>query len=344
MPIFNKHDAIEMLGRESHKEVHASSSSTGPDVAVILVNYNTAHLLPEAMTALRHAASKLSVRTILVDNASRDGSVALIRSSFSDCALIANDVNVGFGRANNQALPLAAGRYVLLLNTDAFVLPDTLEKTVNYMDAHPRCGILGVKLVGRDGALQPCARYFPTPLNLFLARTGLNRVFKGVRMVDDMAWDHASARSCDWVPGCYYLVRREVIDQVGLFDPRYFLYYEEVDHCFAARKAGWDVVCYPDTTVVHIGGESAKSEGPITQTGRQIEALQMESELLFFRKNHGVIGAWLNVLLTTLGDAIIAAKRLLKRRSSVGTQNCASHVALLWSLFRRTAWGTRPTR
>ena len=86
------------------------------------------------------------------------------------------------------------------------------------------------------------------------------------------------------------LVRREVIDKVGLFNPRYFHYYEEVVHCLSAKRAGWDVVFYPDTTVIHLGGESAKSEGDITLSGRQIKALQIESELLYFRKNHGVTG------------------------------------------------------
>lgn len=318
--------------------------NSNQDVSVIIVNYNTEGLLRDAIGRLLAATAQMSIKIVIVDNASKDNSVALIRSIFPRCDLIANETNVGFGRANNQALHLAEGRYVLLLNTDAFVSPDTLDKTIAYMDAHPRCGILGVKLVGRDGQLQPSARYFPTPWNLFLQRTGLNRFFKGVRMVDDMAWDHASVRQCDWVPGCYYLVRKEVIDQVGLFDPRYFLYYEEVDHCLAAKRAGWEVVFYPDTTVIHIGGESARSESEITPSGRQIEVFQIESELLYFRKNHGVAGVWMDVLLATLGDAIIVLKRMFKRNSPVVFSAYAKHVALVWSLFRGTRWGTRPTR
>ena len=112
-------------------------------------------------------------------------------------SVIENKLNVGFGRANNQALPHARGRYLLLLNTDAFVAPDTLQKTIEYMDAHPSCGVLGVKLVGRDGALQPSCRYFPTPLNVFLTTTGLKRFFPRTRLVDNMSWDHASVRECD---------------------------------------------------------------------------------------------------------------------------------------------------
>jgi len=323
---------------------HMQRMVQGNDLTIIVVNYNTGHLLEELIGSVHQASKALSVQTIVVDNASNDGSVELIRRRFGDCQLVVNPCNLGFGRANNRVLDLAQGRYVLLLNSDAFVSPDTLDKTVAYMDAHPRCGILGVKLVGRDGMLQPSARYFPTPWNLFLARSGLCKLFTHARMVDDITWDHASVRQCDWVPGCYYLVRKELIHQVGLFDPRYFLYYEEVDHCLAAKRAGWEVVFYPHTTVIHVGGESAKSEGEITQSGRQLEALQVESELLYFRKNHGVAGVWMNVLLTTLADAIIVLKRLLKRRSPVGFDVYAKHCALGWSLLSRTRWGMRPTR
>ncbi len=314
------------------------------DATAIIVNFNTVGLLREAIGRLQNAATLLSLKIAIVDNASADDSVTLIRREFPACHLIVNASNVGFGRANNQALDLVEGRYVLLLNTDAFVSEETLYKTITYMDSHPRCGILGVKLVGRDGALQPSARYFPTPWNLFLARTGLNRLLSGVRMVDDMDWDHASARQCDWVPGCYFLVRKSVIDQIGLFDPRYFLYYEEIDHCLAARRAGWEVTFFADTTVVHIGGESAKTTGQITAGGRQIEAMQIESELLYFRKNHGITGVWSQVLLSTAADAILLLKRLLKGTHPSGLSAHTRHAALVWSLFRRTAWATRPTR
>lgn len=296
------------------------------------------------MRLLRRSCDGVNAEVIFVDNASVDHSAELIRRDFSDCQLIENTTNVGFGRANNQALVLAKGRYILLLNTDAFVAPDALVKTVGYMDANPQCGILGVRLEGRDGELQPCARYFPTPVNQFLQRTGLHKVFKNVRMVDDMAWDHASVRQCDWVVGCYYLVRKELVTQIGLFDPRYFLYFEEVDHCFAAKKAGWSVVFYPHTTVVHLGGESAKSEGSITKGGKQLEALQIESELLYFRKNLGLSAAVSCVLLNTLADVIAAMKNLLKGKGLLELSYAWRHIRLVWSLWWRTRWATKPTR
>jgi N-acetylglucosaminyl-diphospho-decaprenol L-rhamnosyltransferase len=313
------------------------------DVTVILVNYNTANLLVDAIEAVRRSARGLKLNVVIVDNASRDNSVALMRG-LSDCMCIANEQNIGFGRANNQALEFVLGRYALLLNTDAFVSADSLDLTVNYMDANPECGVLGVKLTGRDGALQPSCRYFPTPWNVFLDNTGLARFFPKVKMVDDMRWDHATVRECDWVPGCFYLVRKEVLDTVGLFDPRYFLYFEEVDHCRAVKAAGWSVMFFPHTSVVHLGGESAKSEGALTSTGRQLSALQIESELLYFRKHHGLWGAWGAMALSNLGDAILALKVLLRGKGVNGIGIHWRHALTSWSVFRRTAYGKRATR
>jgi GT2 family glycosyltransferase len=313
-------------------------------VTAIVVNYNTGYLLHEALDALALAAHGIALQTVIVDNASKDDSAALMRRDFAQHQLIFNDQNVGFGRANNQAVPLITGDYVLLLNTDAFVQPETLRETLAYMQAHPRCGVLGVQLVGRDGAWQPSARYFPTPWNLFLKASGLARLFPGTRLVDDEQWHYDTPQVCDWVPGCYYLVRREVVDRVGLFDPRYFLYYEEVDHCFAVKQAGWDVVCYPHTRVVHIGGESAKSDGAITQSGRQLQGLQVESQQLYFRKNMGVAGLLSAVVLTLLADLINAGKCLLGRRAGERASAHTGHAGLYLSTLWRTRVGTQATR
>jgi len=315
-----------------------------PDISVIVVNYNTAHLLDPMFSAIEKGRGSLKLQIIVVDNASRDGSVEVLRSRHPTVELIENPVNVGFGRANNQVLPKLRGRYVLLLNTDAFVSSDTLPKTVGYMDAHPRCGVLGVKLVGRDGSLQPSCRYFPTPWNIFLVSTGLARFFPKTHLVDDLSWDHASERECDWVPGCYYLVRREVIDEVGLFDPRFFMYYEEVDHCRAVRKAGWSVIYYPFTQVIHTGGESALSAGPLTRSGRQISSIQIESELLYFRKHYGLAGVLGACALAVVADMIDACKGLIRRLDAKRTAAAAIHAQNVFKLLFATGLGLRATR
>jgi N-acetylglucosaminyl-diphospho-decaprenol L-rhamnosyltransferase len=315
-----------------------------PDVSVIVVNYNTAHLLDRLLSALDRGSGGLTLQLVVVDNASRDGSADLLRSRHLSVELIENTVNVGFGRANNQALERVRGRHVLLLNTDAFVAADTLPKTVEFMDAHPRCGVLGVRLIGEDGSLQPCCRYFPTPWNTFVASTGLQQLLPGTRLVDDMSWDHGSVRDCDWVPGCYYLVRSEVIARVGLFDPRYFLYYEEVDHCRAVRRAGWSVTYYPYTDVVHIGGESARNEGTLSSAGRQLSVLQIESELLYFRKHHGIVGLAGAVFLGMLADAIGTCKGLLRANGGGRVAAACRHAWRVFAVLVRTRFASRPTR
>ena len=134
-------------------------------ISVILVSYNTAQMSVEALNSLFASQGDFALEVFVVDNASKDDSVQVIQKAYPDITLIENKENVGFGRANNQVLDIAKGEYILLLNTDAFVQAETLQKTVQYMQAHPRCGVLGVKLLGRDGELQPSCRYFPTPFN-----------------------------------------------------------------------------------------------------------------------------------------------------------------------------------
>ena len=311
---------------------------------VLIVNYNTAHLLGPMFQSLKLSLGDISLRYLVVDNASSDDSLSVLKGEYPEALVIANDKNIGFGRANNQLLDYLQGRYALLLNTDAFVVPDTLTKTLDYMESHLECGVLGVHLTGRDGELQPSCRYFPTPLNVFLLRTGLNRLLPCVRMSDDMDWDHASVHECDWVPGCYFLIRREVIDQLGLFDPRFFLYYEEIDYCKRVKEAGWKVVYYPYTSVVHIGGESAKSTGEVTDEGRQISSLQIESELLYFRKHLGRTGLAWHMLLVSIGDAFLVLKALLKGRGKDALLACWKHFCLTWHLLRATKLATQPTR
>ena len=325
-------------------EAQAAGPGRQPTVSVILVSYNTVALLEPCLERLAAATARIDAQVMLVDNASRDDSVALLRRDYGRFDIVANDVNVGFGRANNQVLDRVRGRYVLLLNTDAYVEPDTLDKTIAYMDAHPRCGVLGVRLVGADGALQPSCRYFPTPWNKFLTQTGAQRLFPGTRLVDDMGWDHATVRQCDWVPGCYYLVRKEVIDAVGLFDPRFFLYFEEVDHCRAVKQAGWDVTYFPDTTVVHLGGESAKSEAGQLDQGKQISTLQTESEFLYFRKHHGAFGAWSALALSWVANLVTAIRRTLRRRPGRPIAEAWRNMRQSGTVFMATHAGRQPTR
>lgn len=312
-------------------------------ISVLLVSYNTAEMSVKALDSLYASTGDFELEVFVIDNASKDHSVKLIKKSFPNITLIENDINVGFGRANNQALSLLSGEYVLLLNTDAFVQPDTLQKSIMYMQSNPGCGILGVKLLGSVGDLQSSCRYWPTPLNIFAIRTGLNRVFKKIKMTDDPNWNPKITQNCDWVPGCYYLVRKQVIDEVGLFDPIYFLYYEEVDHCLAAKKAGWQVTYFAETTVIHVGGESAKSDGKISSIGKQLSALQVESELIFFRKNYGLFTCLFNIGLVVLADILEMSKSLIQFQFPKDSHFFVASKLMLACAFK-TRLGSKPVR
>ena len=313
-------------------------------ISVILVSYNTALMSVEALDSLFTSQGEFTLEVFLVDNASKDDSIQVIQKAYPNITLIENKENVGFGRANNQVLGFAKGEYVLLLNTDAFVQTETLQKSVQYMQTHPRCGVLGVKLLGRDGELQPSCRYFPTPFNLFASRVGLQRLLPKVKLVDDIDWDSSQTQNCDWVPGCYYLVRKSVIDQVGLFDPLFFLYSEEVDHCYATKKAGWEVTYFADTSVVHIGGESAKSDNALEPKNRQVNRLRLESELLYFRKNHGFAGMLNHIFLTHLADLYDLIKNLMRLKGLNSFMGTVKSSALIWQVLVQTQWATKSTR
>jgi N-acetylglucosaminyl-diphospho-decaprenol L-rhamnosyltransferase len=313
-------------------------------VDLLLVSFNSAHLLASLRSSLSQAeAPGVKLRLLAVDNASSDGSGEILRDTFPCDMFIQNQVNVGFGRANNQLIEHVRGDYVLLLNTDAFVSPETVHTSVEYMDRHPRCGILGVRLTGSDGSPQPSRRSFPTPFTTFVRRAGLYRYIPIEQARDDLTLDHDVVSDCDWVPGCYYLVRRAVLDEIGLFDPRFFMYFEEVDHCRRARNAGWTVTYLPSTSVVHLGGESAKSVSELSQ-GRQISALEIESEILYMRKHFGATGLALHLALVVAGDVLLATKDLLKARGLSTAARRFHQTRASYKLAWRTGFGTRSTR
>jgi hypothetical protein len=289
-------------------------------VFVVLVSYNTAQLIHRCIGHLRAASAGLRVSVVIVDNASRDESVALLRRSFADCEVIENSVNIGFGRANNQAMPLCNAPLVLLLNPDAYVSEGALDECLRHMDREPQCGVLGLRLVDEAGNGNSSARDFPNVFRSFAINTGLIK-----HKPDDLARaGSADFVNCDWVTGCFYLVRRTTIEEVGLFDPRYFLYFEEVDHCRAVKKAGWNVHCLLTYSVVHEGGASARSDGDLTANG-QLLTRQIESELFYYRKHNGLAGLLMVLILGLATDALLCTKILLRDRSLQQFHNRLSH-------------------
>ena len=280
-----------------------------------------------------------AAEVFVVDNVSRDGSADMVEREFPDVILIRSQVNLGFAAANNRAFPLAKGRYIVLLNSDAFLHPGALRLAVEHMDAEPSTGLGGARLVGRDGSWQPSARAFPSPLNDLLTLTGLSSRFPKSRFFGrfDRTWaDQNEPADVDWVPGAFSIIRREALGRVGYFDEAFFLYYEEVDLCRRIRYAGYEIRYWPDVVVVHLGGESSKTVQTVkmSSSGSQLALWRMRSAFLYYRKHHG-IAAW----FTKQQEKLWHQLRAWKNRTGPKAEESRVLVSLLDRAWRETAGG-----
>ncbi len=268
------------------------------DVSIVIVSFNTRDVLRECLEALARESEGLRVQTLVVDNGSKDGSVEMVRERFPQVELIETGENLGFGRANNLGFERARGRYFVLLNSDAFLTPGALHRSIRHMDETPRAGVGGGQLMGRDGSWQASGRRFPTLASDIFMYSGLSGRFPKSRIFGsyDRTWvDLMQPAQVDWIVGAYCIVRPEALAgaraSVGqAFDPRFFLYYEEVDLCRRVKEAGWEVWYWPDILVVHIGGESSRTVKRLemSRSGAQLTRWRMRSTLLYYRKHHGL--------------------------------------------------------
>lgn len=234
------------------------------DVSVIIVNWNTIDLLRACIASVFNATRSINFEVIVVDNASTDGSVEMVRQEFGQAIVIANTENVGFAAANNQGIAVATGRYILLLNSDTIVLDGAIEKTVTFADRWPDTAAFGCRILNPDRSLQNSCFMFPSLLNLFLFSAYLYKLFPRSRFFgrEQMTWwDRDDAREVDVVTGCYMLVRKKAINEVGVMDSGFFMYAEETDWCYRFKSKGWKNRFTPDAEIVHLGGASAVKLG-----------------------------------------------------------------------------------
>lgn len=241
--------------------IHAISTST--DISVIIVNWNARALLVRCLTSVLENLAELNGDIWVVDNASTDNSVALLRSSFPQVHLIANQDNRGFAAANNQAAMQATGRYLLLLNPDTEVPANTLAPLIAYMDSNTDIGVLGPKLVNPDGTLQrSCWRHDPDLTMALLDALYLWKLpwLPLVNTHEYQPNELVQARDVAHLLGACMLIRHDAWQEVGLLDEHFFLFLEETDWCLRARQAGWRIVYYPDLAVVHHGQHSMRQQ------------------------------------------------------------------------------------
>ncbi len=268
------------------------------DLSVVIVSYNTREMLRACLCALPAAAEGLEFETFVVDNASPDDSAGMVAAEFPQVHLIANTDNPGFARANNQALALSKGRYVLALNPDTEAEPGSLTALVRFMEAHPEAGACGPKLLNSDGSLQHNGRRFPTPWREFLGVSGLRNLNRAAfdRVLEYGRDNFDVECEVDQVSGACLLVRRAVMEQVGMFDEDFFMFYEEIEWCWRIRRAGWKVYYVPQARVVH------HWMGSVRQQSRAMTARLFRSQLIYYQKTAGLPArlAMLGVMLMGL--------------------------------------------
>jgi GT2 family glycosyltransferase len=309
-------EQIERIMHEADRRfaITASTGESRPALSVIVISYNTRGMTLSCLRTLGVELHGSDAEILLVDNASHDGSVDAVRTAFPHVRVIASATNVGFGAANNLAMKAARGRFFLLLNSDAFPKPGAVAALMQYLETHPKVGAVGPRLLNEDGSMQLSCFRFPTPRQAWFENLWISSLFPTHAVLGNYRrWAHDSERLVDWIGGACMLVRREVVEQVGGFDERFFLYAEETDWQRRMRDGGWEIAFTPLVEVTHLGGASGASTK--TETNRHF----FDSLDRYERKHHGLAG------LLSLRGAMIAG--------------CGMR-AILWAL----TWLLRPRR
>jgi len=303
-----------------------------PDISVIVVSYNTRDLLRDCLASVEATMGGLSYEVIVVDNASADGSAAMVAAMFPRARLIVNDVNRGFAAANNQAFAVMRGRYALLLNSDAVLTPRAALFLFDFMENHPEAAMACGQLLNADGTKQNSIAAFPSLLTLTLNMPLLEYLFP--RRFPSKRYEHEGPVEVDSGIGACLMVRRSAMDRVGWFDEDYFFFFEETDWAYRMRRAGYKVYHVPQARIYHLQGQSVGHRLPS-------RIAFYKARYHYFRKWHGplyylavrvvVFCRLLVDFLLTLGGVVatLGLARNLRRRLSLYGSLLLWHCGLL---------------
>lgn len=259
------------------------------DVSVIIVNYNTKNLLNACLGTVFRTSGMVTSEVIVVDNASTDGSTAFIKAKYSSVYLIQNSKNLGFAAANNKGIQLSHGRYILLLNSDTEMREGVLDYMVDFMDKHSTVGASTCKVLLPNGRIDPaCHRGFPTPWASFTYFVGMERLFPRSKLFGQYHLgykDMNRTHDIDSPMGAFFLVRREVVDQVGSLDESFFMYGEDLDWAYRIRKAGWRILFCPEKSIFHRKKQSGRAKENMV-IRRETDKHFYEAMAIFYRKHY----------------------------------------------------------
>lgn len=255
------------------------------DVAIIIVSWNVRKPLQDCLESIfRLPSNEKPHQVIVVDNASTDGTVDMLRKHFLEVMVVANQSNLGFAAANNQGIRLSGAPAILLLNPDTIVHPESLARMLQAFAAHPKAGIVGPKLLNTDGTVQPSVRRLPSAAALIAIALKIGHVWKNFGplrryMATDL--DENVEQAVGQVMGAAFLIRRELIKAIGLLDEKFYVWFEEVDYCKRAADAGWETWYVPSATITHLGGESFKQQPNVQKQRRWQKSVQRYAQKNF---------------------------------------------------------------
>lgn len=273
-------------------------------LSVVIVSYNVRRFVEQCLDSVHKASEGIETEAFVVDNASQDDTVEAIGKEYPWVRLIANDDNLGFARANNIAIRQSVGEYVLLLNPDTIVAEQTLRQAVDFMDAHPKAGGVGVRMHNADGTLAPeSRRAIPTPWVSCLKMLGFTRRY----YMSHLSWDEPGR--IEVISGAFCLLRRKALDQIGLLDEDFFMYGEDIDLSFRLLKGGWEN-WYVPCDIVHFKGESTQKS-----TFRYVHVFY-QAMLIFFRKHYSHLSVFytLPVKMAIYFRAAIALIDIIRKK------------------------------
>lgn len=308
--------------------------SAAPDLSILIINWNTREMLRDVLQSTFDTLGTLQAEVIVVDNASSDDSADMVASDFPSTVLIRNTDNVGFAAANNQAMKIATGRHFLLLNSDTLVHGDVLARSVEYIDAHNDVAAMGCRVLNTNGTVQLTCSAWPSLLNLILLTSGMGRlkrpkVFGRYQMSD---WARDSEREVDVISGCYLLVRREIVEQVGLLDEAFFFFGEETDWCRRIQMTGQKLMFAPVGEITHHGGGSVK------KLNHKRDIMLTAALVRLHRKHSGLIYAfcvWLVLNAFNMSRAVFWSLAAILRRSDHARER-AKHFRMVLTNAKAT--------
>jgi len=265
------------------------------DITIIIINWNTRELLCDCLRSVYETIGDVTFEIIVVDNASSDGSVAMVREEFPGVRIIENTENRGFSAANNQAFAIMRGRYALLLNSDTVLTEGAVHELFAFMEGNAQAAMAGGQLLNRDGSRQNSIANYPTILSLLMNLPLLEVLFPG--RYPSKRYEHKEPLAVESVIGACMIVRREAMDEVGVLDEGYFFFFEETDWAYRMRSAGWKIYHVPSARIYHLQGMSI---------GRDVR-----SRMLFYRSRYRFFGKWKGRAYNTSVRGVIFARLIV---------------------------------